>query len=76
MERTCKYVNCDAPIGGNPLKKYCCRNHKTYDRIYTKRFYKKKSNDRKLMEQAIKSMEQIVNIDPMVLELYNKIYNK
>lgn len=61
-ERLCGYRNCTNPIFGRLDKKYCCREHKTYEKIYRKRREEWLKKYSQLEYEKVKSVKDLINI--------------
>lgn len=59
--KRCEYENCVKVLEGRSNKKYCCRRHKDYARIYRKRRDKFLVNAIKINQQKVDSYRQLYN---------------
>jgi len=73
--KTCQYRNCSQPFEGRSNAKYCSKkckhNECKYNQRETQRVEKEREHIRSLVRQFRES-----DINPTMVALYNKIYNK
>lgn len=75
MIKICEYRNCNTPFNGRSNSKYCSKKCKHNECKYNQRETQRVENEKEHMRSLVRQYRQN-EINPLMMELYNKIYSK
>lgn len=75
MIKICEYRNCSQTFNGRPNSKYCSKKCKHNECKYNQREVKRVEREKDEIRSLVREF-RASEINPVMVSLYNKIYNK